>query len=233
MVHFPGLARTRLCVQRAVTGFFPVGFPHSDIPGSKGVSPYPRLFAGNRVLHRRLAPRHSPYALSSLTINLLNTSKPGVRSRKSGARGINPNPQPRNPNPAMFADSPFFHCPDPIPDSRSHQLLVATPGTAFNRTKSQPPITDNCLLGRRHTIQFSKSFEYPRPTRVSLGLYLSSLRPSCDGTAGMLGLIPSGDAGLKPSSTTSPLFSAYCFEAQKHLARLHRPLSSIALSFGD
>jgi hypothetical protein len=49
----------------------------------------------------------------------------------------------------------------------------------------------------------------------------------------MLGLIPSGDAGLKPSSTTSPLFSAYRFEAQNHLARLRRPLSSIALRFGD
>ncbi len=115
----------------------------------------------------------------------------------------------------MFADSPFLHCPDPIPDSRSHQLSVATPGAAFNRTKSQPPITDNCLLGRRHTIQFSKSFECQGPTRVSLSLYLSSLRPSCDRTAGMLGLIPSGYAGLKPSSTTSPLFSAYHFEAQK------------------
>ena len=68
MVHFPGLARTRLCIQRAVSGFFPEGFPHSEIPGSKGASPSPRLIAGSRVLHRRLAPRHPPYALSSLTI---------------------------------------------------------------------------------------------------------------------------------------------------------------------
>ena len=79
MVHFPGLARTRLCIQRAVAGVFPAGFPHSDIPGSKGVSPSPRLFAGNRVLHRRLAPRHPPYALSSLTI----TSAQHIRSAKS------------------------------------------------------------------------------------------------------------------------------------------------------
>jgi hypothetical protein len=68
MVHFPGLARTRLWIQRAVSGFYPEGFPHSEIPGSKGVSPSPRLFAGNHVLLRRLAPRHPPYALSSLTI---------------------------------------------------------------------------------------------------------------------------------------------------------------------
>ena len=68
MVHFPGLARTRLCIQRAVSGFCPEGFPHSEILGSKGASPSPRLIAGSHVLHRRLAPRHPPYALSSLTI---------------------------------------------------------------------------------------------------------------------------------------------------------------------
>ena len=68
MVHFPGFARTRLWIQRAVTGFCPVGFPHSEIPGSMGASPSPRLIAGSHVLHRRLAPRHPPYALSSLTI---------------------------------------------------------------------------------------------------------------------------------------------------------------------
>ena len=86
MVHFPGLARTRLCIQRAVTGFYPAGFPHSEIPGSKGVSPSPRLIAGNRVLHRRLAPRHPPYALSSLTIisaqHIKNSHRFSVFSRQ-------------------------------------------------------------------------------------------------------------------------------------------------------
>src|SRR5713101_907156 len=68
MVHFPGFARTRLWIQRAVSEVYSEGFPHSEIPGSKGASPSPRLIAGSRVLHRRLAPRHPPYALSSLTI---------------------------------------------------------------------------------------------------------------------------------------------------------------------
>ena len=77
MVHFPGLARTRLCIQRAVSGFCPEGFPHSEILGSKGASPSPRLIAGSHVLHRRLAPRHPPYALSSLTIkSAQHTSRP-------------------------------------------------------------------------------------------------------------------------------------------------------------
>ena len=70
MVHFPGLTRTRLWIQRAVTEVHSVGFPHSDIPGSKPVCGSPRLFAACHVLRRLLAPRHPPYALSSLTIKL-------------------------------------------------------------------------------------------------------------------------------------------------------------------
>ena len=70
MVHFPGLARTSLCIQPAVPEFYSEGFPHSDIPGSKPACGSPRLFAACHVLHRLLAPRHPPYALSSLTIKL-------------------------------------------------------------------------------------------------------------------------------------------------------------------
>src|SRR5438874_12941887 len=44
-----------------------VGFPHSDIPGSKIVCVSPRLIAAYHVLHRLLVPRHPPCALSSLT----------------------------------------------------------------------------------------------------------------------------------------------------------------------
>ena len=43
------------------------GLPHSEILGSKPVCGSPRLIAAYRVLHRRPAPRHPPYALSSLT----------------------------------------------------------------------------------------------------------------------------------------------------------------------
>jgi hypothetical protein len=70
MVHFPGLARTRLWIQRAVHEVHSCGFPHSDISGSKPACGSPKLFAACHVLHRLLAPRHPPYALSSLTIKL-------------------------------------------------------------------------------------------------------------------------------------------------------------------
>ena len=67
MVHFPGLARTRLCIQRAVPEVHSGGFPHSDIPGSKPAFGSPRLFVDRYVLLRLLTPRHSPCALCSLT----------------------------------------------------------------------------------------------------------------------------------------------------------------------
>src|SRR5271155_4452231 len=70
MVHFPGLARTRLWIQRAVHEVHSCGFPHSDISGSKPACGSPKLFAACHVLLRLLAPRHPPYALSSLTIKL-------------------------------------------------------------------------------------------------------------------------------------------------------------------
>jgi hypothetical protein len=79
MVHFPGLARTRLWIQRAVIWFYQIGFPHSDIPGSRPVCDFPRLIAAYHVLHRLLAPRHPPYALSSLTIKLTQHASEKLR----------------------------------------------------------------------------------------------------------------------------------------------------------
>src|SRR5271169_7000150 len=74
MVHFPGFARTRLWIHRAVVRFYPHGFPHSEIPGSMPVCGSPRLIAAYHVLHRRLLPRHPPCALSSLTIKFTRST---------------------------------------------------------------------------------------------------------------------------------------------------------------
>ncbi len=58
------------------------GLPHSEIPGSKVICTSPKLIAAYHVLHRLLVPRHSPYALCSLTKNyyhkLLEVSYRGV-----------------------------------------------------------------------------------------------------------------------------------------------------------
>src|SRR5208337_3875376 len=85
MVHFPGFARTRLWIHRAVRGFYPHGFPHSEIPGSKPVCGSPRLIAAYHVLHRRLLPRHPPCALSSLTTKFTRCTASSVVSRSSSA----------------------------------------------------------------------------------------------------------------------------------------------------
>ena len=45
----------------------PIGFPHSEISGSMGICPSPKLFAAYHVFHRLLVPRHPPYALASGT----------------------------------------------------------------------------------------------------------------------------------------------------------------------
>ena len=63
--QFPGFAS---CTYGFSTGYTLLcGFPHSDIPGSKGVSTSPGLFAAYHVLHRLSTPRHPPDALHSLT----------------------------------------------------------------------------------------------------------------------------------------------------------------------
>ena len=47
---------------------YPAGFPHSEIHGSQAAFASPRLIVDRYVLRRLLVPRHSPYALSSLTM---------------------------------------------------------------------------------------------------------------------------------------------------------------------
>src|SRR5438105_7431085 len=72
MVHFPTLPSSAYGFSGGCFGINRSGFPHSEIPGSKLICSSPGLNAAYRVLHRLLAPRHSPYALSSLTIRNSN-----------------------------------------------------------------------------------------------------------------------------------------------------------------
>jgi hypothetical protein len=69
MVHFPPLASHPLLNSGVDSRGFPAGFPHSETLGSVPACGSPRLIAAYRVLHRPRAPRHPPYALSSLTMN--------------------------------------------------------------------------------------------------------------------------------------------------------------------
>src|SRR6478672_625672 len=72
MVHFPPLPSPAYVFSGRYSGMSQSGFPHSEIPGSKPACGSPGLIAACHVLHRLLVPRHSPYALSSLTYVTLN-----------------------------------------------------------------------------------------------------------------------------------------------------------------
>ena len=76
MVHFPALPSPPYGFRWRYDGITRRGLPHSEIPGSKVVCTSPRLIAAYCVLHRLLAPRHSPYALSSLTIGMQELTMP-------------------------------------------------------------------------------------------------------------------------------------------------------------
>ena len=55
-------------IQCMVPEYCSGGFPHSEICGSKIICISPQLIAAYHVFHRLPVPRHSPCALSSLTV---------------------------------------------------------------------------------------------------------------------------------------------------------------------
>ena len=67
--RFPAYA---YLIQRTLLEYCSSGFPHSEIPGSMDICSSPRLIAACHVLRRLLMPRHSPCALSSLTLSPLS-----------------------------------------------------------------------------------------------------------------------------------------------------------------
>ena len=56
-----------LWIHKRMTEYCSAGFPHSDILGSMAAFASPGLFVDRYVLHRLPMPRHSPFALISLT----------------------------------------------------------------------------------------------------------------------------------------------------------------------
>ena len=80
MFQFPGFALEL----RSSVGIAPDGFPHSDIRGSQGICPSPRLFAAYHVLLRLREPQASPVRPCSLSLFLRHGSPatPGSRPRR-------------------------------------------------------------------------------------------------------------------------------------------------------
>jgi hypothetical protein len=67
MFQFPRFASAAYGFSGGYASITSRGFPHSGIRGSQPACGFPRLIAACHALHRFLAPRHPPSALSSLT----------------------------------------------------------------------------------------------------------------------------------------------------------------------
>ena len=65
MFQFPGFPSPILYIHIGIIDVRSIEFPHSEIHGSKLIYSSPWLIAVSHVLHRRLVPRHPPYALIS------------------------------------------------------------------------------------------------------------------------------------------------------------------------
>lgn len=85
----------------------PAGLPHSEIPGSTRVNRSPRLIAACHVLRRLPMPRHSPLALSSLSIKPDKTNLISLRSKpKTNSATVTP----RITHPGGFRVTLLFDC---------------------------------------------------------------------------------------------------------------------------
>jgi hypothetical protein len=151
------------------------GLPHSEIPGSKLICSSPGLIAACHVLHRLLAPRHSPYTLSSLTIRKSELTITGlfaykpvcVNPMQNTARVCGRKKLPfaeysvvkdqlggrRPPNP------PLAHSPGPEGPAPFRSLK---PGVLFATLKSRKLITSS--LGRCAT-RAARSRQKPATTK--------------------------------------------------------------------
>jgi hypothetical protein len=97
MFQFTGLPSTALFYSGRDTRALPrVGFPIRTSRDQRMVSSFPGLFAAAHVLHRLLAPRHPPCALSLLimkntvvaAMEFSRCTRPLAPNRKAGRAGL-------------------------------------------------------------------------------------------------------------------------------------------------
>jgi hypothetical protein len=82
-----------------------MGFPHSDISGSKYVGNSPELFAAYHVLHRLSVPRHPPNALVVLDLTTVVVSEDRSHDRSSARSVQGTTPTTKT---ALYSTYPFL-----------------------------------------------------------------------------------------------------------------------------
>ena len=143
------------------------GFPHSEIRGSKGARPSPRLFAACHVLHRLSVPRHPPNALKRLI------RSPSIAHRE---QSLHPRPQKPRLNTQHFIlvlpawpMTIRFLVQRPISRSSAQHK----PTTANGQSHSYP----QCKTSKPEDRDQASGIRRPRPNRVQ---FLSSSHGSSD-----------------------------------------------------
>ena len=144
MVHFPALSSTAYVFSRRCPGITPGGFPHSEIFGSTLVCSLPKLIAACRVLHRLLAPRHPPYALSSLTFNPRNRMPPAASGRGEPLTRKNPTPPEHLTHYVLWSEKLPFAGYSVVKDRRR-------PAPGSNQAQSPPQPFRPLPVGNRLT----------------------------------------------------------------------------------
>ena len=152
------------------------GLPHSGIFGSKPVCGSPKLFAAYHALHRLLAPRHSPYALSSLTIRTLEHDAWGFRLQPTacepdGACSLQPEAcslsalVPSMHTACVWSENyrcKVFSCQRAQKRSSASVEIASVCWPAFARRASarQPSLACRAVASRRVSLREAKAGEY-------------------------------------------------------------------------
>jgi hypothetical protein len=204
------------------------GFPHSDIRGSKGARPSPRLYAACHVLHRFLVPRHPPDALRRLiSATRRDNARPMAgpiphmrysqeRLTKIRSHLATSHQHPKAPGPAPRSNLDRTYSPCQTAKNSSHHPSGRdgtshpgrTPDDLFPsaKTSSNPPI------GAHHAAWWRRTGSNRRPQACKASALPTELRP-LKANPGQDVLHPKpgnrsvvGRAGLEPA--TSRLSSA-------------------------
>ena len=123
--------RVRPPPHRRCGGIAPAGFPHSDIRGSRGICPSPRLFAACHVLLRLREPQASPMRPYSLSLVLILNGSRSAHPRDGGRGAAAPSrPWSLSLDFSINSISRF--------DSRTRTAYTRTPGKRTARGRNEP-----------------------------------------------------------------------------------------------
>ena len=109
-VSVPRVGLNSLCIQLKMAGLQPARFSHSEIRGSKGICPSPRLIAACHVLHRLSVPRHPPNALKTLDPSQPYSHRNKSRKGNKSPKEIDPMTSKttgQNPSDTLFLETEF------------------------------------------------------------------------------------------------------------------------------